>query len=201
MRALDVATFDGFWAFEMERRGAEVTAVDIGSWLEADVPRLALQQAVAEGRDMSTGHGFRIAKELLGSKVERQEVSVYDLSPDRIGEFDAVLVSDLLIHLRDPQRALEAVYSVVRPGGYAIIAEPYNAELEGFKDICLSQFVEFSDYTWWSPSTNTLRAMMRIAGFDAIEEVRRFTLNARAPSPITKVVFRAHRKEKGAPNG
>ncbi len=30
MRCLDVATFNGFWAFEMERRGAsEVVAVDV----------------------------------------------------------------------------------------------------------------------------------------------------------------------------
>src|SRR5918992_453784 len=29
-RCLDIATFDGFWAFEMERRGAQdVTAIDI----------------------------------------------------------------------------------------------------------------------------------------------------------------------------
>src|SRR4029078_12914141 len=28
-RALDVGTFDGFWAFEMERRGAEVIALDV----------------------------------------------------------------------------------------------------------------------------------------------------------------------------
>lgn len=36
MRALDVATFNGFWAFEMERRGAEVVALDLGatsSWI------------------------------------------------------------------------------------------------------------------------------------------------------------------------
>src|SRR5579862_4659707 len=30
VRCLDVATFDGFWAFEMERRGAaEVVAIDL----------------------------------------------------------------------------------------------------------------------------------------------------------------------------
>ena len=28
-RALDVGTFDGFWAFELEKRGAEVVAIDI----------------------------------------------------------------------------------------------------------------------------------------------------------------------------
>ncbi len=28
-RALDVGTWDGFWAFELERRGAEVVALDL----------------------------------------------------------------------------------------------------------------------------------------------------------------------------
>ena len=28
-RCLDIGTFDGFWAFEMERRGGAVTAIDI----------------------------------------------------------------------------------------------------------------------------------------------------------------------------
>ncbi len=28
-RALDVGTFDGFWAFELERRGADVVALDV----------------------------------------------------------------------------------------------------------------------------------------------------------------------------
>src|SRR5688572_1403690 len=28
-RCLDVGTFDGFWAFELERRGADVVAIDI----------------------------------------------------------------------------------------------------------------------------------------------------------------------------
>jgi hypothetical protein len=29
MRALEAGTWDGFWAFEMERRGAEVVALDL----------------------------------------------------------------------------------------------------------------------------------------------------------------------------
>src|ERR1700678_4471248 len=36
-RALDVGTFDGFWAFELERRGAEVVAIDIGRVEEGQI--------------------------------------------------------------------------------------------------------------------------------------------------------------------
>jgi tRNA (mo5U34)-methyltransferase len=37
-RALDVGTWDGFWAFEMERRGAEVVALDIDDERDLDYP-------------------------------------------------------------------------------------------------------------------------------------------------------------------
>src|SRR5688500_549283 len=38
MRALDVGTFDGFWAFEMEARGAHVVALDLDSEADIDYP-------------------------------------------------------------------------------------------------------------------------------------------------------------------
>jgi hypothetical protein len=40
LRALDVGTFDGFWAFEMERRGAATVAIDVGSIDAAEWPPL-----------------------------------------------------------------------------------------------------------------------------------------------------------------
>ena len=38
LRALDVGTFEGFWAFELERRGAEVVAIDVDSIQDLDWP-------------------------------------------------------------------------------------------------------------------------------------------------------------------
>ncbi|HEX2085215.1 MAG TPA: hypothetical protein VHF89_05995, partial [Solirubrobacteraceae bacterium] len=37
-RAVDVGTFDGFWAFELEKRGAEVVATDVAAAHDADWP-------------------------------------------------------------------------------------------------------------------------------------------------------------------
>src|SRR5208282_1788845 len=40
LRVLDVATFDGYWAFEMEKRGArEVVALDLSCVGDLDLPR------------------------------------------------------------------------------------------------------------------------------------------------------------------
>ena len=58
--------------------------------------------------------GFEIARELLGSSATLEQVSVYDLSPETVGEFDVVVCGSLLLHLRDPLRALNAIRSVCR---------------------------------------------------------------------------------------
>ena len=91
-----------------------------------------------------------------------------------------MFLSDLLLHLRDPQLALENVCSVVNRPGTAVIGEVYNPDLEGFTDIAVTEFAAFGEYVWWRPSTATLNAMMRLAGFDRVEEVGRLQLLARA---------------------
>jgi tRNA (mo5U34)-methyltransferase len=45
-RCLDVGTFDGFWAFEMERRGGSVTAIDVIDPLEWDWPVNSSAEAI-----------------------------------------------------------------------------------------------------------------------------------------------------------
>ena len=191
MRALDVATFDGFWAFEMERRGAEVVAIDIGRWSQADLP-LRWRNRLKPEEDATTGDGFRIAKDLLGSQVDRRETSVYDLDPKELGTFDVVFMSDLLLHLRDPQRALEKLYGVTREEGYAIVAEPFSPDLEGFKDTALIQFVGYQKFVWAIPSSVTLKQMLDLAGFAPVEELSRFQLEYDHPFPVMKVVLKAH---------
>ncbi len=93
VRALDLGTRDGFFAFELERRGADVTAVDY-------MPR-----------DQT---GFAVAAEILGSGVGYLRDNVYNLSADRLGTFDLVLFLGLLYHLPDPLGALAIVRSLCR---------------------------------------------------------------------------------------
>src|SRR5258708_19155731 len=58
------------------------------------------------------GAGVRVARELLGSSVRLEKASAYDLDPSSIGSFDVVVCGSLLLHLRDPLRALAAIRSV-----------------------------------------------------------------------------------------
>src|SRR3954452_13825881 len=71
-RCLDVGTADGFWAFELERRGAaDVVATDLPSYFQSKARKK-----------------FELAAELLGSHVRYEERSVYDLD----GEYDVVFM-------------------------------------------------------------------------------------------------------------
>jgi tRNA (mo5U34)-methyltransferase len=116
LRCLDIGTFDGFWAFEMERRGAsEVVAVDLADLRDCDWPDNSTAEVIAEiAGGPPQGTGFRIAADALGSNVKRHTSSIYDVGPDDLGYFDFVYIGSLLLHLRDPVRALAAARSVCR---------------------------------------------------------------------------------------
>src|SRR4051812_19054229 len=106
MRALDIGTWDGFWAFEMERRGATVVALDVDDERRLDYPP---RRRPATFSDRPRGEGFRMAKELLGSSVERVDLSIYDATPEELGTFDLVFCGVVLLHLRDQLLALERI--------------------------------------------------------------------------------------------
>ena len=81
LRAIDVGTFEGFWAFELERRGAHVTALDVDRIQELDwPPRLRPRD------DARRGEGFELAHAALGSSVERVGMSIYEATPERLGD-------------------------------------------------------------------------------------------------------------------
>src|SRR4051794_29599565 len=120
-RALDVGTFDGFWAFELERRGAaEVVAIDVESAERAQWPprNRARLEARAREWDIAVGRGFDLAADCLGSGVRRVVCDVGELEPEAIGgPVDLVFSGAILLHLRDPVGALERIRGVLAPGG------------------------------------------------------------------------------------
>src|SRR5881392_1662851 len=123
-RVLEVGTFDGFWAFELARRGGQVTAIDVDDVQEYDWP-----PRLRPGQTGTRGDSFRLAREALGSPAERVATSVYDATPERLGgTFDVVFCSSVLIHLRDPMLALERMAALCR--GELVLAEEYSRRLE-----------------------------------------------------------------------
>ena len=171
LRVLDVGTWDGFWAFELERRGAEVVALDVDEEAEYDWPP---RRRPARFSDAPRGAGFRLAHELLGSRVERAHCNVYDASPERLGTFDLVFCGMVLIHLRDQLLALERLASVC--AGRLILAEEHD-RLAGLLPFPVSRYRADRDraVVFWIPSARTWRRMAWTAGFEDVTEHGRFT--------------------------
>jgi tRNA (mo5U34)-methyltransferase len=192
-RCLDVATFDGFWAFEMERRGAaEVVGLDIDSWLDLDLPDYYKKSQLLEraGPVLTTGAGFKLAHQRLGSKVQRRICNVYDLSPEEFGQFDVVFCGDLLLHLTNPLHAMQRIFSVTK--GEAYFMEPYlPATVNGGPVIYLD--ADLSDCHWWRFGHDFLEQAARSAGFTDIEvrddlDIRTRTYPAQ---PVPRIILRA----------
>jgi tRNA (mo5U34)-methyltransferase len=176
MRALDIGTFDGFWAFEMERRGADVVAVDVERIEAAEWPpasRAEMERRVPEW-GVELGLGFKLASELLDSSVRRFICNVYDLSPEAIGgEVDFAFSGAILLHLRDPVRALERVRSVLRPRGELRVMEPISLALTLRAPRRPSAVFKAarSGFGWWLPNLASLHAWPRAAGFVASKRI------------------------------
>jgi tRNA (mo5U34)-methyltransferase len=164
-RALDVGTFDGFWAFLMERRGAaEVVAVDLLDPERWDWPAGSTADAVdAIGARKARGAGFELAHDALGSAVTRLERSVYELDPEELGRFDVIYVGSLLLHLRDPVGALARVVSVSR--GVVVIVDAVDPLLTRlFPRRPTATLDGVGRPWWWKPNAAALVRMAEAAG-------------------------------------
>lgn len=173
-RCLDVGTYDGFLAFELERRGAaEVVATDVPSHEDWDFPpsvraggvELLMQIAGEKGR------GFEVAARALGSSVRKELINVYDLSPDTVGTFDVVVCGSLLLHLRDPFRALEAIRSVC--AGRFMSCEQIDVKMTALhRRTPLTNLSGIGQVQWHVPNLAGHRTLIKAAGF-SIERLMR----------------------------
>lgn len=150
-RVLDIGCWDGFYTFEAERHGAQVTAVDVWqpkTWLAA--------------------------KEALNSKAEFHELSVYELSRDRLGAFDIVLFLGVLYHLKHPLLALERVCEMTHD---CAVIETHAVDNLFSTERPVMEFYEIDQLggqydNWWGPTSECVMQMARTAGFVRTEALR-----------------------------
>ncbi len=181
-RCIDVGTYDGFLAFELEKRGAaEVVATDISDHAHWDWP-YAEREKGKEYLDAAAGPvkgiGFTIAKEILGSKVEKVEINIYDLSPERLGTFDVVVCGSLMLHLRDPLRAMAAIRSITSPSGRFLSSETIDLPLtleHPRRPVAVINGVG-GQIHWTIPNAAGHRQMLRASGFTVERSSRPYTI-------------------------
>jgi tRNA (mo5U34)-methyltransferase len=154
-RVLDIGAWDGFYTFELEKRGAEVVAIDC--W---DNPR------------------FRLMRDVLGSNAEYRIADVFDLRPVDLGRFDIVLFFGVLYHLKHPLLALERMCALstdlVAVDSF-VVKETQDLPTELARKPVM-EFYESDEMggmtdNWSGPNVSCLVAMCRAAGFARVESL------------------------------
>jgi SAM-dependent methyltransferase len=107
---LDLGCGGGRHAFEALRRGARVVAADIDS---------AALRGVDDVAAVMTAAG----KPVPGGELTTVQADALAL-PWADAEFDVVIASEVLEHIRDDRRAMAEIRRVLRPGGLAAVTVP-----------------------------------------------------------------------------
>lgn len=160
--ALDIGCNAGYYAFELARRGATVTAIDVDSHY--------LRQArwVAQKYDLREAITFH-------------QMQIYELAQLE-GRFDLILFLGVFYHLRYPLLALDIVAEKVdRLLAFQTLTTPENGSSSPASDLSIEQrealeepgwprmaFVEGrmeGDPTnWWIPNSAAVESLLRSSG-------------------------------------
>jgi tRNA (mo5U34)-methyltransferase len=163
-RVLDVGTFDGFYAFLAEHRGAaHVVAADneqYVAWVRA-----------RWGIELRGGEGFATIAELLGSRVQyrRGDALALDASVER---FDVVLCFGILHRVENPLGLLRRLAELLAPGG-RLLVETYGIASDGRLDARTIEVAQpggvyaGDEYVYWGFGAGGLAAIARLAGLTA----------------------------------
>ncbi len=173
VRALDIGAWDGPFTFELERRGAQVTALDIQD------PNVTV---------------FNAVKAIKHSPAAYVRSSIYDADPQALGKFDIVLFVGVYYHLKSPVVALQIIRELLVDNGTLFIeggattdhlAEELVKSLglskgslasvaETLDRLPLSYFDTeqriYGDWSnWWFPTTRCLEVMLIDSGFREVK--------------------------------
>lgn len=184
---LDIGGWDGFFAFEAERRGAARVAVvdhyqwsmDLGGWWRywqdcraRNLPPSPYhEQSFWHPDSMPGKRGFDTAREALASRVEGITVDFMETNLESLGAWDIVLYLGVLYHMEDPLRALKRVGAVTRE---RVIIETEAVVIPGYEHEALWRFfpgheLNYDVSNWWAPNMSALVGALRPAGFDRPE--------------------------------
>jgi tRNA (mo5U34)-methyltransferase len=155
MSVVDIGATNGAMAFECERRGAaRVVAVDI----------------------LGPEHfGFSKLAQLLESKVEYVDASVYELADVLKETFDVVIFWGVLYHLRHPLLGLDSLRRIAKPNAFVTL-ETAVCDHSDPNAGSLARFHRLDDLgadptNWWSPTIQTLAEWCESAGFNVTKTV------------------------------
>lgn len=163
---LDVGTFDGFYAYLAEHRGAaRVVGVDneqYVAWVKA-----------RWGVELEGGEGFRTIGGLLDSQVEYRREDAGTLI-DTGERFDFIFCFGILHRVENPLGLLRQLGGLLEPGG-RILVETYGVAGDGRLDQYTievkqtGEVYEGDDYVYWGFPAGGLAALGGLAGLPEVE--------------------------------
>jgi tRNA (mo5U34)-methyltransferase len=149
-RVLDIGAWDGWFSFEMERRGAEVMALDS-----------ARNTRLLEARS------------LLGSRIEYQIGDICRTTAKDLGTFDIVLFLGVLYHVKHPVMALENVCGMCRDMACieSFVTDGAATERTAVPSMEFYETTELRGQldNWVGPNVACLMAFCRTAGFARVD--------------------------------
>lgn len=161
---LDVGCNAGFYCIETKRRGAARV-------LGVDSQRNLIRQAI-------------FVRKVLGLEIDYQRLSVYDLDPNSLGQFDVTLALGLIYHCKHLVLALEKLFAVTRellvietaiyppdkaPSSFVYDVGGIQPTLHPLAYVENPPDAKEAIYNWFLPGVEALCALLRNVGFDELE--------------------------------
>ena len=184
----------------MESQDADVVAYDLGpgdTWdfllgpddNEAEIRR---NNALTCQR---LNNGFWLCHKAFASRAKMVNGTAYDI-PSELGRFDVVTLCAVLLHLRDPLRALQRaipmageaiIITDLMPGWYQKITGPYAEFVPKSED----KF-PYGTRTWWLVSPDLYVSFLKMMGFGdcVVTTSKHLFLPAEAPIDLYTLVGR-----------
>jgi tRNA (mo5U34)-methyltransferase len=162
--ALDIGCNAGYYSFELARRGAQVTAIDVDPHY--------LRQAEWAARQLD-----------LEKSIEFRQLQVYDLASEA-RQFDLVLFMGVFYHLRYPLLGLDIVarrtrrlmvFQTLTAPGMEVYSNTEDHPIDernvlnhpGWPRMAFIEHRYAGDPTnWWVPNHAAVEAMLRSAGME-----------------------------------
>lgn len=169
-RVLEIGTADGQLCFEMEKRGAEVVALDISKDFDWDiVPFVQYDyKGETEKRKYFTerlNKAFWFCHKLFKSKTKMVYSSAYNI-PLEIGAVDIATFGAILLHLQNP---FEVLRQGLRLASETVIITELLEDRYAGKPMMVFQpnfKTQSPTARWWSLSPEIIVKMIGVLGFE-----------------------------------
>lgn len=194
-RVLEVGPASGFLTAWMDKRGADVVAVEQPESAVWDFTPIAIRSdewsriiAAKRRNNEQLRNSFWLTHDLLGLRAKVHYGKVESL-PDALGKFDIATLCMVLTHMRDPVAAIEACAR--RAEEKLLIVERLHVPKEA-QHLPVMQFIPTKDNrrfdSWWLFSRGFFQQVAETIGFS------RITMNNvqcdvnGTPYPVTTIV-------------